>query len=105
MKESDVNILDQLIHEDLLFNGPTGEPVTKEIDLSAYRSGNMVIEKNTISNQLINIFDDTAVVTVAVDIEGSFMKQPIKGAFRYVRVWKKINNNIQLIGGGCTPIM
>ncbi|WP_036930056.1 DUF4440 domain-containing protein [Prevotella sp. 10(H)] len=32
MKDCDRDVLDTLLHDDLLFNGPTGEKVTKEID-------------------------------------------------------------------------
>lgn len=105
MKENNIAVLEQLIHDDLLFNGPMGEPVTKEMDLAAYRSGNMVVEKSTISDQQINIFTDTAIVTVTVTLEGQFMKQPIQGKFRYIRTWKQLDNKLQLIGGGCTPIV
>ncbi|MDU1890297.1 MAG: nuclear transport factor 2 family protein [Dysgonomonas sp.] len=104
MKECDIKTLDELLHDELIFNGPTGELVTKEIDLNAYQSGNMVIEENKISDQEIRTFGDTALVAVTVGIKGQFMKQPIAGKFRYIRTWKMIDKQWKMIGGGCTPI-
>lgn len=105
MKDCDINVLNELLHDDLLFNGPTGELVTKEIDLSAYKSGNMVVEENKASEQVISLFGDTAIVTVAIDLKGYFMEHPIEGKFKYVRTWKKINDQWKMIGGGVTPIV
>jgi len=104
MKECDLSVLNELLHDELIFNGPSGEFVDKEIDLAAYRSGNMVVEENVISNQEIRIFGDTAIVCVTVTLKGQFMKQPIVGKFRYVRTWKIIDGQFKMIGGGCTPI-
>lgn len=99
MKECDLNTLNELLHDDLIFNGPTGELVTKEMDLAAYRSGNMAVDENTISDQEIRVFGDTAIVTVTVHLIGSFMKQPIENKCRFVRTWKKMEGEWKMIGG------
>lgn len=104
MKNTDLETLDQLLYDGLLFNGPNGETITKSIDLNAYRSGNMLVKELNISNQQINIIHDNAIVAVSVEMKGEFMKQPIAGKFRYIRVWKLINNQLKVIGGGCTPL-
>ena len=44
IKNADTVILDQLLHEDLLFNLPTGQTITKSDDMQTYRSGNMRVE-------------------------------------------------------------
>jgi len=41
---SDVNILDQLLHDDLVAVAPTGQIVTKEMDLNSHRAKTMIIE-------------------------------------------------------------
>jgi len=102
MRNSDIEALNTLLHDDLLFNGPNGELVTKDMDLAVYKSGNMVLEENIICDQNIKIFGDTAIVSVTIQLKGKFMLQPIEGKFRYIRTWKKINGVIKMIGGGCT---
>ncbi|MFC0778118.1 nuclear transport factor 2 family protein, partial [Flavobacterium sp. HJSW_4] len=41
IKKSDVLALDTILHDDLLFNMPDGQTITKEFDLQVYRSGRM----------------------------------------------------------------
>ena len=99
MRECDLKKMDQLLHDDLLFNGPDGKTITKNIDLAAYQSGNMVVEENNASDQQINFFDDTAVVTVTIHLKGQFMKQPINSLARFIRVWKEFEHQWKVIGG------
>ena len=41
IKTSDVTLLDNMLHDDLLFIAPNGQTVTKEMDLASHRSGQM----------------------------------------------------------------
>ncbi len=41
MKSNNFELLDKLLHDDLLFNGPDSKTVTKAIDMANYRSGNI----------------------------------------------------------------
>lgn len=60
MKNCDLAIIGELLHDDLLFNAPNGETITKDIDMAAYRSGNMVVDDYSISDRQISLIDDTA---------------------------------------------
>ena len=42
--ESDLNALDDLLHDDLLFVIPSGDVITKQIDLKTYRDGSLKIQ-------------------------------------------------------------
>ena len=61
MKNCDLAKLDELLHQDLLFNIPNGQTITKAMDLETYGSGNMNIEEITASDQKINIIENTAI--------------------------------------------
>ncbi len=104
MQAHDVAKLDQLLHDDLLFITPDGGTITKAMDLEAHRSGGMVIERIATSIEKISIISDVAVVILRMETKGSMMGQPIEGKFRYIRVWKKIDNTYQVIAGSCTTI-
>src|SRR5829696_6626728 len=54
MKTNNVERLDALLHDDLLFNGPTGETATKAIDLQNYRSGNIHLHTVTSSDRVVH---------------------------------------------------
>lgn len=51
MKQSNIADLNKLLHDDLLFVIPTGDTITKEMDLENYRSGHMQIDSLTTDNQ------------------------------------------------------
>jgi hypothetical protein len=99
MKTSDVELLDKLLHDALLFNGPTGETVTKAIDLENYRSGNINLHTVESSDQVLSAIGDNVVVAVTVEIKGNYLGQEIDGKFRYLRVWKQLENGWRVIAG------
>ncbi|MDA6071475.1 nuclear transport factor 2 family protein [Flavobacterium sp. AC] len=104
IKNADVPTLDKMLHDDLLFNLPDGQTITKEFDLNSYRSGKMKIEVIEASDQIINIIDDLAVVTVTVMLKGTYDGNLLNGAFRYIRVWKQFEENIKVIAGSCAVL-
>lgn len=99
MKNADLKELDILIHDDLLFNGPDGKTITKEMDLEAYKSGMMKVKEITSGDCQIKTYKDTAVVTVTVSITGEFMNQPILSQARFIRIWKNFEGQWKVIAG------
>ncbi|MCG6138807.1 MAG: nuclear transport factor 2 family protein, partial [Nostoc sp. LLA-1] len=93
MKTNNVELLDQLLHDELLFNGPSGETVTKAMDLENYRSGNINLHTVESNELMLNMVADDVVVAVTVEIIGNYLGQEINGKFRYLRVWKLFENN------------
>lgn len=104
MRNANVEALDKLIHPDLLFNSAMGQTITKEIDLESYRSGLMVVDKISTSDQQINLIGDTAVVAVTIDMDGKYGAQPISGKVRFLRVWKQCDKSWQVIAGSSVMI-
>lgn len=95
---SDVDKLDQLLHDDLIAVGPAGQLVTKEMDLDSHRTKTMVIEDASTTIDAINITDDTALSIVTMTAKGKAMGAPVEGKFRYFRVWKRVNGTLKVIG-------
>lgn len=104
IKDGDVNALDEMLHEDLLFITPDGQTITKAMDLEAHRSGNMTVEEISSDIELINLIDSSAIVTVLIRTKGTMMGQPIEGSFRYIRMWRLSGNSWKVIGGSCTKV-
>lgn len=104
IKKADVSVLENILHDDLLFNLPDGNTITKEFDLDSYRSGKMKIDSLEASDQIINIIGDSAVVAVTVSLKGTFDNNPVKGVFRYIRVWKQFEDNLKVIAGSCVAL-
>lgn len=99
MKSSNVEILDKLLHNDLLFIVPSGETITKEMDLEIYRNGNLKIAELSPNIEQLNIMDDLAVITLKVNLKGSYNDQPFEAQYRYIRFWKNFSDGIKIVGG------
>ncbi len=104
IKESDVQVLDELLHEDLLFIAPNGDVVTKEIDLKTYRDGDLNINELTPEVENLNIIDDLAVITLTIQLKGSYKTAPFGAKFRYIRFWKAFAEGVKVVGGSGTQI-
>ncbi len=99
MKKSNTEILDRLLHDDLLFVLPSGEVITKQMDLETHKSGNLTLQEITSSIDSIKQIDDTVVVTLSSKITGKMLEQGFEGNFRYIRVWKMFDGQLKVIAG------
>src|SRR5690606_28625505 len=70
---SNVEILDQLLHDDLIAVAPTGQIITKEMDLNAHRAKTMIIEDASTEIDDIKITGDTALSIVTMAAKGKMM--------------------------------
>ncbi|MGN7810238.1 MULTISPECIES: nuclear transport factor 2 family protein [Flavobacterium] len=104
IRNSDIAVLEKLLHDDLLFNMPDGQTITKEFDLNSYRSGKMKIDSLEASDQIINVIGDSAVVAVTVSLKGTYDNNPINGVLKYIRVWKQFDDNLKVIAGSCVQL-
>jgi hypothetical protein len=104
MKNSDIQVLDELLHDSLIFNIPTGQTITKSMDIENYRLGNMIVSEISATDQIINFIDDTSTVAVTLYLKARYGEQIIDGKFRYLRVWKLFGSSWKIIAGSGFPI-
>lgn len=95
---SNVDALDQLLHDDLIAVTPSGEIVTKKMDLDSHRAKTMIIEDASTEIDDIRITDGTALSIVTMTAKGKVMGTPLEGKFRYFRVWKCFDGTLKVIG-------
>ncbi|MDR2273106.1 MAG: nuclear transport factor 2 family protein [Sphingobacterium sp.] len=95
---SNVDILDQLLYDHLIAVTPTGQILTKEMDLNAHRSKSMIIEEASTAIDDISIVGDTALTIVTMIAKGKVMDTPLEGKFRYFRIWKYVDAKLKVIG-------
>src|SRR5690606_9800496 len=99
IKGSNVIALDQLLHDDLLFITPSGETITKEIDLDTYRNGALKVDELLTETENLKTNDDMAVITLTMKLNGKFNDVPFESNYRYIRFWKKFSDGIKVLGG------
>lgn len=95
---SNVEILDQILYDDLIAVAPTGQMITKKMDLDSHRAKTMIIEEASTEIEDIKITGDTALSIVTMTAKGKMMGTPMEGKFRYFRVWKRFGDTLKVIG-------
>lgn len=95
---SNVDALDQLLHNDLIAVAPTGQVLTKQMDLDSHKAKTMIIEDASTIIDEIKIAGDTALSIVTMTAKGKMMGTPLEGKFRYFRVWKRFDDELKVIG-------
>lgn len=99
MLNRDVEKLDELIDDSLIFTTPDGSIITKQDDLEVQRNKIQSMTELTPSEQIVQIYDNCAVVNVKMKIIGSFSGIDISGMYRYLRVWMKTNGKWKIVAG------
>jgi len=104
MLASDVDVLDRLIDEDLIFVGPSGEVLGKEDDLALHRSGRQRLDVIDHVSVRSVTREQSTVVLVTADLSGSLDGAAFRGRFRYCRFWTKSESGWKVSGGSVTDL-
>lgn len=99
MKTGNIQVLDELLHDSLIFNIPSGQTITKEMDIENYSSGIITFDDISMSDRIIRFNENVSTVVVSVYLKAKYADQIIDGKFKYLRVWKLINNSWKVIAG------
>jgi hypothetical protein len=93
IKTGNIQVLDELLHDNLFFNIPTGQTITKEMDIENYRLGIMTFYNISTSDLSIKTTENVATVVVTVCLKAKYADKIIDRKFSYLRVWKLFNNH------------
>ncbi|WP_159802191.1 nuclear transport factor 2 family protein [Flavobacterium sp. MK4S-17] len=105
MKENDIKELDALLDDGLIFTAYNGQVFNKEADIESHRSGNIKIFSIDVTDRIIKLLGDVAIVSVKKEISGSFFGKTEAGIFRYTRVWALKNDSWKIVAGHATRII
>lgn len=99
MLSSNIADLNELLSSSLVFTNHLGQVLNKEADIQAHKSGTLKISILEPSEQKILFVSATvAVVSVRVQLNGTYAGQPAGGNFRFTRVWSfSPDNNWQVV--------
>ena len=73
--------------EDYVAITPLGTVTTKQDTVSARKSGQLRYDSINVSDMVVRLYGDTAVVTARADIKGHQLGEDFSGPYRYTRVW------------------
>jgi len=101
---SDVEVLEELLHDQLVFVNHTGAILSKKEDLAPHISHDLKITGLAVSDRQLQLFGDTAVVVVTKEIKGSYLNQPFESKLRFTRTWKLYEQDWKVIAVTSVPL-
>ena len=102
---SDVQELERLVDDAIVFTGPNGAVYGKKDDLDAHRRGLIRITRLEPSEERIQRFGHIAVVSVRMEMSGTFEGSAFAGPFRYTRVWRAQGDGWRIVAGHVSAVL
>jgi ketosteroid isomerase-like protein len=93
----DADFSGRTLAEDYVAITPLGQIATKQDVVSARHSGQLRYESIDISDMVVRLYGDTAVVTARADVKGHQLGEDFSGPYRYTRVWVRKNGHWQIV--------
>ena len=90
--------------EALVFTGPDGLLLGKGDDLAAHREGWVRISRLEPSEERVLRMGDVAVISVRMEMAGTFRGEPFAGPFRYTRVWRAGRGGWRVVAGHVSAV-
>lgn len=100
----DIQALEQLLHDDLVFTDQTGIVVGKQEDLNAHASGALKMTEYEILETIVRLYGEMAISVVKEHLAVLVQGTPVSGEYRYTRIWLFDQNRWQIVGGQFGPI-
>jgi ketosteroid isomerase-like protein len=94
-RDSDFSL--RTLADDYVAITPLGQVATKQETISARRSGQLRYEAMNITDMVVRVYGDTAVVTARADVKGHQLGEDFSGPYRYTRVWIRRNGQWQTV--------
>jgi len=101
---SNVSLLQELLSDELVFVGPSGEIFTKQMDLELHPSGSINMTKLEPKEQEIRCLNGAAVTLTKIFLTGTFQGASFAGDFRYTRIWHHTEKGWRILAGHCSAI-
>jgi ketosteroid isomerase-like protein len=93
----DPDFSQRTLAEDYVAITPLGQVTTKQDTVSARKSGQLRYETIDVSDMVVRVYGDTAVVTARADVKGHQLGEDFSGPYRYTRVWVRRTGHWQAV--------
>src|SRR5450755_138651 len=100
MVKNDVQALERLIHDDLVFIDVEGNVQGKRDDIDSHASGAVVqTAVEFVEEPVMQLHGETAVVAVKAHVKVQLQGNPVEALCRYLRVWLFQDERWQILSG------
>ncbi|MGB8116991.1 MAG: nuclear transport factor 2 family protein [Candidatus Sulfotelmatobacter sp.] len=93
----DADFSTRTLADDYVAITPLGQVTSKQDAISARRSGQLRYESMNVTEMVVRLFGDTAVVTARAEVKGHQLGEDFSGPYRYTRVWIRRNGHWQTV--------
>ncbi|HET9409168.1 MAG TPA: nuclear transport factor 2 family protein [Candidatus Sulfotelmatobacter sp.] len=93
----DADFTRRTLADDYVAITPLGQVTTKDDAIAARKSGQLRYEAMNISEMVVRIYGDTAVVTARAEVRGHQLGEDFSGPYRYTRIWVRHNGHWQTV--------
>jgi len=83
----DAEFSSRTLADDYVAITPLGQVTTKQDSVSARKSGQLRYDAVDVTDMVVRVYGDTAVVTARADVKGRQLGEDFSGPYRYTRVW------------------
>ena len=83
----DAEFPQRTLADDYVAITPLGQVTTKKEAVSARRSAQLRYDTIDVSDMVVRLYGDTAIVTARADVKGHQLGEDFSGPYRYTRVW------------------
>jgi len=93
----DASFSERTLADDYVAITPLGQVTTKQDSVSARKSGQLRYETVDVSDMVVRVYGDTAIVTARADVKGHQLGEDFSGPYRYTRVWVRRGGHWQAV--------
>jgi hypothetical protein len=93
----DADFTQRTLADDYVAITPLGTVTTKQDAVSARKSGQLRYEAMNVTDMVVRIYGDMAVVTARADVRGHQLGEDFSGPYRYTRIWARRNGHWQTV--------
>ncbi|KVG13158.1 DUF4440 domain-containing protein [Burkholderia vietnamiensis] len=104
MLSNDVDALDTLLDDDLIFTVPTGQIISKHDDLAAHRAKLLRVDTLDLVEMRVQAIGEMIVTATTVVLAGDFDGTPFSGRFAYTRLWRQAGDRWRVAAGHTSQV-
>ncbi|RQS32722.1 nuclear transport factor 2 family protein [Burkholderia sp. Bp8990] len=99
MLANDVDALDTLLDDELVFTVPSGQVISKHDDLSAHRAKLLRLDTLDIRETQAKAIGEMILTTTKAMLAGCFDGTAFNGTFAYTRLWRRSGSGWRVVAG------
>jgi ketosteroid isomerase-like protein len=93
----DAEFSKRTLAEDYVAITPLGQVTTKQDTVAFRKNGQLRYDTIDVSDMVVRVYGDTAVVTARADVKGHQLGEDFSGPYRYTRVWVRRTGHWQAV--------